>query len=560
MEPVIPSNSIFQLSPKYNISPFQSRSGCLQVVPVSLFRIIQNYSEEKDYRNLINSDLSFFQGVKYETAFFSLEVAEEAIHTIQAIINAVKDKSKQISLSINPLLLSKAAQLMDGIGTVSIRCFHTQKFLQKNHLISLKNFDTIMRLNLHEIEGISEINLDLHSLTELDIKNGGFRRILAWNSRKILKVVNINSCGSLISIPALDDIPFIDLVHTALEELQSNGNHIRFQLFDFPTARVQNQIQAQMPSLFQHLQDLELCCCFPLDFTDFSFYQHIPVVTLTQQVDGNLPSLPPFYGGKITLDQFCLSSWSKQPLVTVRECRLKNCVGLKEFPVMPHLTLLHLFSSNDVIDTSSSEMNSLLVFSVDHCDELSTISVPSCLREFKLSYCDKMSKIPTIGHVQKITIWGCDRLEKIDALENVVKATISHCKKLSVIEKISSTPSQYLKAVKFLSKLSPHYNYFPNDVQLDCLPAIKRLQIQNVSTLGLDELPRLRTLHGIGQLYQLEIKGCHALMSTEGLGSVSDRLTLSNCSNLSMLKGLATIPKVYILECNSNEGITLVNS
>jgi hypothetical protein len=221
----------------------------------------------------------------------------------------VKDKSKQISLrmaSVNPLLLSKPAQLLDGIGTVSIRCPHAV-----NSDISLKIFDTIMRLNLHGIRGISEINLDLHSLTELGIESCGFRRILAWNSRKLLIVVNIHSCRFLISIPSVDDIPFISIKYTPLEELQSNGNHSNFQLFDFPTALLKTQLQAQMTALFQHLQGLELFCYFPLDFTDFCLYQHIPVVSLSHQADGKLPNLPPFYGEKIKLDQFDLSSWSK---------------------------------------------------------------------------------------------------------------------------------------------------------------------------------------------------------------------------------------------------------
>jgi hypothetical protein len=183
MEPAIPSKASFQLSPKYDSAPFQNTGGCLQAVPVSLFRIIQRYSRDKDYRNLINSDLSFFQGVKYETALFSLKVTEEAIPTIQAVIDSVKDKSKQISLrmtNVNPLLLSKAAQLLDAIGTVSIRYPHAQALNPE----ILKIFDTIMQLKLNGINGISEINLDLHSLTELGIECCDFRRILAWNSRK----------------------------------------------------------------------------------------------------------------------------------------------------------------------------------------------------------------------------------------------------------------------------------------------------------------------------------------------------------------------------------------
>jgi hypothetical protein len=53
--------------------------------------------------------------------------------------------------------------------------------------------------------------------------------------KKILNDVTIRFCRFLISIPALDDIPFISIKDTPLEQLQSNGNHTHFQLFYFPT-------------------------------------------------------------------------------------------------------------------------------------------------------------------------------------------------------------------------------------------------------------------------------------------------------------------------------------
>jgi hypothetical protein len=89
---------------------------------------------------------------------------------------------------------------------------------------------------------------------------------------------------------------------------------------------------------------------------------------------------------------------------------------------------------------------------------------------------------------------------------------------------------------------------------------MEHLQIQNVCGVSLAELPSLKTLHGIGQVHQLEIVGCHGLISTEGLGVVSDCLVLSNCSKLSRLKGLEAIPRITIAECNGKKSITIVNS
>jgi hypothetical protein len=212
---------------------------------------------------------------------------------------------------------------------------------------------------------------------------------------------------------------------------------------------MQNQLQTEILSLFHHLQKLELFCCFPLDFTDFSFYQHIPVVALRHKQNGKLPSLPPFYGERIRLEQFCLSSWSKQPLVTIRECSFRYCVGLETFPEMPQLEELNVSSCSDVGNVSSV-MNYLRVLSVESCDELSTLSISCCLRDFRLCFCNKIREIPRIGHAQKIRISFCDQLEKIGSFQNVVRATIAHCSKLSVIENISSSPSKYFKAVQYI--------------------------------------------------------------------------------------------------------------
>jgi hypothetical protein len=100
---------LIEIPVKNDIS-FVQKQHCIEAIPSAIFQIILEYSTEKDYRNLVNSNLATFQAIKSETVKYCLigpmkwlDIFPSRITYKEAsflnIINNVKDKSKQISMS-----------------------------------------------------------------------------------------------------------------------------------------------------------------------------------------------------------------------------------------------------------------------------------------------------------------------------------------------------------------------------------------------------------------------------------------------------------------------------
>jgi hypothetical protein len=66
------AKNILPIPPKYDTSLFQKRGDCIEGMPIPIFQIIQEFLNEQDYRNLMNSNLSTFQPVKYETVHYTV--------------------------------------------------------------------------------------------------------------------------------------------------------------------------------------------------------------------------------------------------------------------------------------------------------------------------------------------------------------------------------------------------------------------------------------------------------------------------------------------------------
>jgi hypothetical protein len=62
---------VIEIPPKNDTSLFQ-KQGCIESLPTVILQFVQDYSEEKDYRNLMNTNSSTFQQIKSETVKYSL--------------------------------------------------------------------------------------------------------------------------------------------------------------------------------------------------------------------------------------------------------------------------------------------------------------------------------------------------------------------------------------------------------------------------------------------------------------------------------------------------------
>lgn len=57
---------------KNDLTPFQKSGSSIEGLPTSIFRIIQTFLSETDYRGLMNCNLATFQPIKFETVRYSL--------------------------------------------------------------------------------------------------------------------------------------------------------------------------------------------------------------------------------------------------------------------------------------------------------------------------------------------------------------------------------------------------------------------------------------------------------------------------------------------------------
>jgi methyl-accepting chemotaxis protein len=109
-------------------SVFRKR-GCLENLPEVLFLIIQAFSNNNDYLNLMNTNLTAFQDIKSQTVRYTLSLLDnwDRVNTynrnfmeasLMNLINSVKDKSKQVSMSFQDVkqqTVVKYAHLFEGI-------------------------------------------------------------------------------------------------------------------------------------------------------------------------------------------------------------------------------------------------------------------------------------------------------------------------------------------------------------------------------------------------------------------------------------------------------------
>jgi hypothetical protein len=159
-----------------------SRNKTASKVCQSIFQFIQDYSQEKDYRNLMNTNLSTFQPVKSETVKYSLtgpkawnrmspyKVDYKEAIVLQMIKN-VKDKSKQISMSFSevkqPTVL-KYSHLFEGIYKLHLSGAKQQHCPFEN-MFPFEVFDNIHHLILENVHGISTLKFAPRNTVKLQL-------------------------------------------------------------------------------------------------------------------------------------------------------------------------------------------------------------------------------------------------------------------------------------------------------------------------------------------------------------------------------------------------------
>jgi hypothetical protein len=487
-------------------------------MPIPIFQFIQKFLNEQDYLDLMNSNLSTFQPIKYETVHYTLVGPERWVYfdfcaeehkeaTVLQIISGVRDKSKQIAMRFmyaSQTLLLQYAHLFEGIRRVQV----DEAIIEKDFPFVIFNKIRHLKLSCFGEDVIhqkSQANFDLENLEELELDNCSFGKIVAWNSSKSLKKVIISSCRPFSSIPPLDDIPVVSITSTpSLTRFQSKGNHEKFTCVGFldkSTLQLMNQ-----PSFYKKLQNLKLWCTFT--FPDISFCQNIPVIELhnTSQVYRNefYAALPILHGRELKLQHFSLSSWNRQQTAdsfsNVIRCELRDCIDLIDFPEMNAVQYLRLKKCIQLV--SIPALASLKTLWVGDCPMMTNISYSPNLKNVTLETCKSVKDLSVFSHVEKISLYIRKGLSSCVPLQRVPKVTIRACSEIVDVSKISNPQDDYMAAKRVITLASVRVR--------EKLQDIYHLVLERYS---LDSA----NLSKVGNIHHLEIRGRFTLETTEKL-------------------------------------------
>lgn len=189
-------------------------------VPREIFRIIQQYLNKYDYRQLLNTSLGIFQHVKYETVYYNIlidwkeikiktiEEQNRVIDDLSHLYRSVKDKNKQISLRLSSFV-EECISLMSGIHKLDFRDI---SYFSRDNPINLSLFCNIYYLDLICVNNIDHLS----GLSDI----------------KVLHLTYCRSIRKIAFIPGLKKLLIRSL--TALLEISEYGNIPELHISDCP--------------------------------------------------------------------------------------------------------------------------------------------------------------------------------------------------------------------------------------------------------------------------------------------------------------------------------------
>jgi hypothetical protein len=449
----------------------------IEALPTVIFQLIQSYCPREEYRKLMNTNQATFKTVKFETVYFNFKIRErldqQEEDTFCRLMNRVMDKSKQISMVFtkmqrDPMILS--ANVWDGIEKLTLR---PPPYTWYDVNFSFQAFQHIIDLNLENIHGISNANLNLEKTRKLKLFKCGFEEITAWNSQSSLTDVTIDHCESLHTLPAFENISSIVIYAHGDYLLEFQVGRQKKLVFHWSSISLQTLQNMSNPPMFAGcLQELSLRIHFPLEFNDFSFCRNIPLLslehcTILDELYADLPKFPVYYGKNISLKLFCVDFWFGKVIPNVETCNLISCLHEVELPEMPNLHSFHINQCDIPVQLQIEEirnfplLRTLLINAVCISDLPLLVNFSFCKNIFSL----ELSELPGlvnchgIENVHELRIVRCDKLITTEGLVNITrKLSIAYCSilYLSGVKGIPVLEVYYCSSFKDLDSLGNH--------------------------------------------------------------------------------------------------------
>jgi hypothetical protein len=528
-----------------SVSPSQKRS-YIEGLPEEVFRVVLDYSEEKDYRNLVNTNQSFFLSIKAATVKYTLFLPKEWTpkndSDLSQMIKSVESKGRQISISIKDIQQAtfvKFAHLLEGIQ-------HCHFLSPSNGQLAEHTFDepfifeifnNIHHLVLENVCGLETLNLELRNVGSFELINCSFEKIEQLNSSKCLKFLSIITQHDLSLSASLDDIRRIIILSDIFTgiELKLPRRCANFKLHTL-VLRLQEDNDAIYEKSFLY-EKLEMNAAFILKHeTLFPFLQVYPIVHVASLPLRGEIFFPVFSGSEINLFGFSLSLWNNQILSNLRFLSLERCIGLVEFPEMP---LVEEMTIRDCHEFGTIPVFPLLLeLNIISCDSVKCISYCPLLEKAFFCHCPNITNLSSCAHSTELKIHECNGIVECTAFRNVSLLNLFQMQGVTILEGIQGTIEDVQANVR-------------RSVVLSALPQIQDFSYcRFIYRLGLTSLPTLTSCDGIMYIHDLVIASCNNLTTTKGLKYITGSVSILTCAALTSLADLQNIPEVNIDSCN----------
>eukprot|EP01040_Poterioochromonas_malhamensis_P010065 gene10065-10940_t len=517
---------------KNDLTPFQKSGSSIEGLPTSIFRIIQTFLSETDYRGLMNCNLATFQPIKFETVRYSLLGPEfwgvsDLIPTHRQrefflnLLNSVKDKSNQIALKMVSITSSiiENQGLFQGIRKLELIGKH----------VGVKKFDFRMFNNIYDVvlrgfSGIEYFTEGFEGVVNLEISSfNNLVSITNINTNKTLRRLSITACLRFTSLEqSVDGISHVEIKCPKFSRLRSFEGQTHLTIIT--KQKLSIHTLNTLTNSLETLQYVDLDTKFPKEFRNYSLFQSIPHLKLSvddfeEEFQAFKRFFPLFEGENLDLFGFNLSLWSESSHLSAFQnllsLHLEDCVGLIELPNLPSLRELNLCKCYllNFIPTFFE----LRILHLEILDIVSISPIQPKLREVLIRRCPNLKDLAFAGNTTTIEFFQlgyCPCVEDISMLGYIKYLKIGYCKGIRSVVGLSGTNIESDKRTIILVRLTQLKDFSP-------LHDIHRLELVSMS--------HFNDKQRIFNIDHLVIKDCE-ISNSRNLVNIRQSFTIKDCA------------------------------
>lgn len=465
-------------------------------LPESIFRSLNTFISNDDYRCFLNTSKEYFSSVKRHAIYFSLNSEKSFLYVLdlsfqELLLDKVENGWKQIGLNFEfdiPLIPHNLP---------------LHKIVSETSAISV---DRLIGLNAEIVQGVQNVR-EMPNIPNI-------RQLKIYKSQDFKDVSNLSHLSSLsiIGESVIEDIRPLENI----EELWLGG------------------------------------CPFVKDYSKFNGSKQ---KILCLKNCPNLTNVVNFAGIRTLELSHCDHLVDVSPLRGIYDLSLSHCRYVSDISGLGgHHRICLRFLDNDILTGTE------VLLHIPHVElTFSPIADLNDLRfakVVKLYKCQRIVDVSPLKNAKTVVLDGGYDLKDLTPLQHVPELEIiSHLIRPTTLTKMKNNSITFIdcsfKDLKNTDVFSnfKHLRIFNNITIVNLINKRKIEGLLSLQSLELQFCEKLTNVDGLGDIPTIKLISCHNLIDISGLGR-NHHVLLRSCSALKDVKSLATVPIVTIVECD----------